>query len=406
MSFPSALVALRASARDDRRLTTFLGLIFGSGVLGGPVSSLLAVYVESTLHQPPTFTSTLLALQLALTGLFALLGGAISDGLGQKRAVMLGALGLPLAASIFLWRDFWVLAIVVVGLGITNSLNAVGGQAYLLASANRQRLGGFTAYYYLGSTLGAALGNLIFGPVAQRFGFPTVGLVLLILGATLLLAFVRLLPDAPTRTRAPLASPGEMLRSYRDLLRRRAVVLVGAMRFLPTSFYGTTSLLIPLLVYRLSHSIAVAAFYATAMLLVASTTQIAVGRIIDRRGSVLPTRILTALLPLFALGLALSVHTLPALIVLGIGATSALWGMSTAIPSLVRAAVDPPVEGRALGLVHLLWSSGMLVGTLLAGALVEVNPALPFVLFVVATMPAFPSALAFGSEVKEERRGE
>jgi MFS family permease len=390
-----AVVSLRSAPPEVRRLTTFLGLIFAAGVLGGPVSSLLAVYVDSTLHQPPTFTSTLLALQLALTGLFALLGGSVADGLGQKRAVILGAFGLPLAATIFLLGDFWILAIVVVGLGITNSLNSVGGQAYLLASADAKRLGGFTAYYYLGSTFGGALGNLIFGPAAGHFGFRTAGLVELILGAALLVGFVRVLPDAPARPRAPIASPGVLLRSYADLLRRRRVALVGSMRFLPTSFYGTTSLLIPLLVYRLSHSVAAAAFYSTAMLLIASGTQMAVGRVIDRRGPAGPARVLTALLPLFALGLALSVRTLPALVVLGIGATSALWGMSTVIPSLVRDAVETPVQGRTLGLVHLLWSSGMLVGTLLAGALVEVNPALPFALFALATVPAFLAALAF-----------
>lgn len=393
---PSAISVQLPRTPESRRLATFLVLSFCAGVLGGPVSSLLAVYVESSLHQPPTFTSTLLALQLAMTGLFALMGGVVADQLGQKRAVILGSLGLPLAATIFLLHDFWILAAVVVGIGITNSLSAVGGQAYLLASATKQRLGGITAFYFLGNTLGGALGNLAFGPAAERYGFSTVGLGGLVLSLGLLAGILRLLPDPPPRERPPAVGPRALITSYARLIRRRRVALVGCMRFLPTSFYGTTSLLVPLLIYRLSGHVALVALYSTAMLVVATGCQLFVGKVIDRSGPVGPARILTALLPFFALGLALSVHTLPALIAMGIAATSTLWGMSTAIPSLVRAATDTPVQGRALGLVHLLWSAGMLVGTLVGGWLIQINPAIPFVVFAGVTTPAFLAAWAFG----------
>jgi MFS family permease len=396
LSVTSTLAALRPQEPESRRLATFLLLTFCAGTVSGPVSSLLPVYVESSLRQPPTFTSTLLALQLALTGLVALLGGAIADQLGQKRALILGSCGLPLAATIFLLRDFWVLAIVVVGLGITNSLSTVGGQAYLVASARPSRLGGFTAFYYLGNTLGSALGNLVFGPTADRYGFPTVGVGGLALSIVVLVVVVRYLPDAPATSPRTSVGPLVLLRSYGHLIQRREIALVGAMRFLPTGFYGTTGLLMPLLVFRLSHSITLAGFYATANLLVATAGQITIGRLSDRLGAARLARLLTAALPVLALGLALSVGTLPLLVVFGIAATSALWGISTVMPSLIRSATETEVHGRALGLVHLLWASGYLCGTLLAGALVLVSPALPFAIFAVATIPAALAAIAFG----------
>ena len=132
---------------EARRLRVFLALTFSSGVLSGPVSSLLSVYVDSQLHQPPTFTATLLSIQLAMTGVFALIGGVVADHIGQKRALNLGQCGIPLAAAVFFVHDFRILAPMVLVLGITNSLTAVGGQSYLVASTGAKRLGGFSALY-------------------------------------------------------------------------------------------------------------------------------------------------------------------------------------------------------------------------------------------------------------------
>ncbi len=63
-------------------------LSFGTGTLSSPVRALLSVYVEAALHQPPSFTATLLSVQLAVNGVFALVGGALADTLGQRRAYL------------------------------------------------------------------------------------------------------------------------------------------------------------------------------------------------------------------------------------------------------------------------------------------------------------------------------
>src|SRR5688500_5546395 len=62
-------------------LPRLLGLVFLAGALGGPVRGLLSVYVESTLRQPPAFSSLLLSLLLVGAGIFAVVGGALSDRL-------------------------------------------------------------------------------------------------------------------------------------------------------------------------------------------------------------------------------------------------------------------------------------------------------------------------------------
>jgi hypothetical protein len=153
------------------------------------------------------------------------------------------------------------------------------------------------------------------------------------------------------------------------------------LRFFPTCSYGATSLLLPLLIFRLSGSVTVAAIYATTNLLVATGAQILVGRAVDRQGPFKPARWLSALIVGSAACTAFATPSLPVLFVCGIVATSAAWSLSTTMTSLVREVTATADRGRALGLVHLLWATGMLVGTVVAGALVSVNPSLPFALF-------------------------
>ena len=388
------LLKIEPATREGRRLIAFLGLTFCAGILGGPVSSLLSVYVDSQLRQPPTFTSTLLAFQLATTGVFALVSGVVADGLGQKRALILGLCGIPLATTIFIFHGFWMLAVVIVSLGVTNALQAIGGQSYLLASSPRAKLGGFSALYFLGNTLGGAIGNALAGPSADRWGFTSVGAAGLLLSVGLLALALRFLPEAPAVRASKSPGPLVLMEAYAGLIRRRDVALVGVIRLLPTCFYGTTSLLIPLLVYRLSHSVTAASLYATTSLLVSTTAQQIIGRFVDRFGPFGPIRLLTALLPIVALCTALAAQDLPALVISGVFATAVLWSISTTIPPLVREVAPKESQGRALGLVHLIWSSGMLVGTVTGGALVTISPHLPFALFAACNLLTFPAALA------------
>jgi MFS family permease len=155
-------------------------------------------------------------------------------------------------------------------------------------------------------------------------------------------------------------------------------------------------LLAPLLIYRLSGSIATAGFYATISLLVATATQLAIGRLIDRRGPALPTQVLLVIV-VGTTGLAaMSTSSLPLFFGSGVVLTAALWGLSTTIPSLIHEACDPTEHGRALGLVHFLWSVAMLVGTAMGGLLVGINSSLPFAVFALLNVTSIVIALSLG----------
>ncbi|HLZ07725.1 MAG TPA: MFS transporter, partial [Chloroflexota bacterium] len=357
---------------DGPKLSTFLALVFCAGVFSAPVGSLLPVYVDSTLHQGPGFTATLKVLQLAMVGLFALIGGTLADRIGQKKALLIGFGGLPLGLVVFAIRDFWILAVAILILGMTTSLQTVGGQSYLVASANQKRLGALTALYYLGNTLGGALGNAVLATAADRFGFPTVGLVGAVASLGLIVLAVARLPDVGSSFgRSGREAPASMS-DYVILLRDRQIALIGALRFFTTCFYGATSLLMPLLVYRLSGSIATAGVYSTVSLIVATATQLAVGRLVDQYGVSLPVRILTTGVLFAAIAASFSTHSLGPFFVTGVFATSILWGLSTSMTTLARLASGPNQTGRVLGFLHLCWSAGMLIGTGASGVLVSV----------------------------------
>jgi MFS family permease len=63
------------------------------------------------------------------------------------------------------------------------------------------------------------------------------------------------------------------------------------------------------------------------------------------------------------------------------------------MPSLVADAIAPIERSRTLGVVHLAWNAGMIVGSLLGGALVEVAAGLPF--FTAALLNVGAWALAY-----------
>src|SRR5205807_1646740 len=142
-----------------------------------------------------------------------------------------------------------------------------------------------------------------------------------------------------------------------------------------------------LLVYRQSGSVAIAGFYATTSLLVATAAQLAIGRLVDRLGPVHPTRFLTTLIAAVSAFAAIAPMSTSSIFAVGIVLTAALWGMSTTMTSLVRESCKPSEQGRALGVVHLLWSLGMIVGTFGGGWLVGLSPVLPFVVFGALNLP-------------------
>src|SRR5262245_39759737 len=386
----------RLAGVDLGTLPRFLGLIFLSGALAGPVRGLLPVYADSTLHQPPSFSSLLLSLLLVGGGLFALVGGALADRLGPKRTLLVGLAWLFPGALLFrLDQPGLILATALVA-GLFDGLNVVGGQSYLVGAAPKAHLGLGSALFFLGSTLGTSLGSLVAGWVAQRSGFGTYGLTLL--GAAVLLIFLAatLLPTTTREAPTGLAPSGiaAPLRSYRSLLTNRPFLLVAAVRLFPTLYWGAATVLLPLLLYRLSGTVVGASLYLTISLSLAAGCQLLTGRLADRVGRGGPVLVLTLLLPLAAATAVVASGSYPLLFAAGVFSTCVAWSISVTFPPLVRELAPSAERGRALGLLHLIWVIAMIAGANAGGRLIELHPALPFAVAAVINLPTAVAGVA------------
>jgi len=255
----------------------------------------------------------------------------------------------------------------------------------------RRYLGLGTALIFVGLTLGSALGNSLAAPILDRYGFDTLGAAILVLALAVFLAGLFAMPDMRYGERG--GQSRLTFAGYGGILRRPGILAIATIRFLPTAYWGGASLLFPLLIYRAAGVPSAAAYYGTVSLLFASGCQLLVGRICDRYGRKRLVVGLTAGIAAIGLATALLADSLVGLYVCGVLGAGIAWSLSTVIPGLVSDVSPREEHGRALGLMHIAWSAGFLVGTQTAGWLVDVASGLPFLILGLANVVTVVTAL-------------
>jgi DHA1 family inner membrane transport protein len=361
----------------DRTFCLFLLLIFLNGVVTAPFLPFLPVYVDEGLGLGQTFTADFRTISLLLMAAFVLLGGVVSDRLGPKRTMLLGLVGTPLAAAVFMIASPSLLLGLAVARGIAEGLLNGGGQTYLVASAPATRLSAATALYFLGHTLGSALGSPIGAAVLERGSFFDLGLIMLIAGAPILLAVMLLLSEAPGRAAKSLAVI-DVLKGYLAIAGRRHVWTLALMQFLRTTFTGVATLAIPFLLHDLTGSKHVVGWFTSVSLVAGMLSMIVVGRISDRTGRrrivgfcIIGTGLASAVLALCA-GSAVG------LFLCGTVAMTAAWTLSGQVTPLAKEMSEPGEEGRLVGMILFPWALGMLVGARIHGLMSQSQPGLMF----------------------------
>ena len=392
-----APIETQPTERPRRRLATILSrpiailllLQLFSGMLMSPNRTFFPLYLQD-LGYPVLVLSALATAQQVMGLVGAWFGGALTDALGRKRALLLGQMGALLACLAFLhpalgWiAPLWILS------GIGAGVNTVASQGYLIDAAPAAYLGVLSAFYNWGSTLGGATSSPLAGLLLERQGFRALGAVMTALAALAIGLNVLALPSGISDKR-PAAR--RTLFGYRDIALRPIGMLLAMLRFLPTCFWGMAVLLIPLLLSAAGASKWTIALYATVSLVCASAGQVMVGRAVDRLNCKWVTVGVFSLSVAGILGLALSTSRVGSLFVFGTLSTTTAWSLSTLMPSLVARGSDPQARGRVLGWVHLWWNMGMIVGSMAGGALYRVAPGLPF--FVGAALNATALGLVF-----------
>jgi MFS family permease len=234
-----------------------------------------------------------------------------------------------------------------------------GAFAWLLAAAPRERRG-----QLIGTAMGAAVFGALFGPVvgaaAALIGRDVVFTALA--GVAVLLAVWTLRiesipPDAP--------SLAAMRRALRNAYFLGGLVLMA----LPSFLFGVLSTLAPL-------HLAAAGWEAAAIgavWLVSAALETAIsplsGRLLDRRGVLLPIQIALAAAVPVSVGLAFGPRPLAyvPLIILAGGAYGALFTPAFALiaEGAERSALP---QGMAFGLMNAAWATGALIGPAAGGA--------------------------------------
>ncbi len=361
--------------RDHLPLIGLLGVQLLAGIMLTPLNNFRGIYLNEVLEYPLAQVAQVIALG-QIVGMFAsIVSGSLSDRWGHKWILALGVGGMAISSLLFLTHApgvviaLWCVA--SAGLG----LSAVSGQGYLTLVSGAGMLGLASALYNWGYTIGGAVGTPLATVILNDDNYAAMGLVLLVIGLVTmviagLLPRIRLNP-APRAT-TPVAG------GY-GVLFRRQIALLGLLRFLPTCYYGVTTLF-PLLIKQQSGSNAAVAGYVTGSMIFASLAQLVAGRAADRYGVRLPTQIAFATILVAVVGTIFTGQSLWGLYVFGTLGVSAAWALSTLLPGLVTRAAEPEIRGRVFGALQLLWTIAMALGALIGGNLLDVDLRLPFII--------------------------
>ena len=152
---------------------------------------------------------------------------------------------------------------------------------------------------------------------------------------------------------------------------------------------------IPLLMNRLAGTKTTVALYLTVSQVAATLAQVLVGWAADRWGRHWPTLIAFGTLIASALALGAFSSQLWGLFALGVLGTCAAWSLSVLSTCLVSDATPAEEQGRVLGLLALLWNAGMVTGSLIGGALLDLSTALPFYVVAAVNVPTILLMLLF-----------
>ncbi|MBI3013491.1 MAG: MFS transporter, partial [Candidatus Tectomicrobia bacterium] len=308
-----------------------------------------------------------------ITGIFIKLpAGALSDILGRRRMLLLGAFFF--AAPPFLYplvKDPISLLVLRFFHGFATAIFSPVASAFvadIFQKGRGEKLGWFASANDVGATLGPAVGGFILFSTAS---YPVTYLVVGGLGLLPLLIVLRL--PAEERTPAPAtANPGRWAQfktGIHEVVLNRAVIIASALEAAMYVGYGAFLGFFPLYARGIGYNDAAIGLIMGGQLATTMMGKPAGGWLSDRIGRK----------PMILLGLVLCASSLP-LIVMGqrfftLLALSCLLGLGVAIvtPSTTALVADLAKAGRmgsAMGVFGTIWDSGEAAGPILAGFLI------------------------------------
>lgn len=381
----------------SRGFILLCAIVFVVGLVTGPVQMLFPVYAETVLEESALFAALLRALPIGLGGISALIGGTLCDRFGRKLTVLIGMTGAVVVGTLFTTQIPLFLWGILCYEGIASGFKTAGGQTYLISSVSPERLGLATGLYFISSTVGNAIGSAIAGEVIDRTSYSTFGIGAAVLAGVLFVGACLFLPrlahaSNTQRKREGIWKSTLNVAAYLSLIRRREMQMLVGLRVFPTYYWGSVNLLMPVLIERIA-GVKATGYYGAVSLLFAFGCQLAVGRICDVVGHRAPALVANAIVTLLAFGVAFFHNSFIALQVFGILGAGAAWALSTTIPRFINEFTEPDEKGHGVGLTHLAWSTGFLLGYVASGFLVNISVHVPFIVAGISLI--FSTGIAY-----------
>ncbi|MYF99918.1 MFS transporter [Candidatus Poribacteria bacterium] len=359
-------------------------IVFVIGLITGPVHLFFPVYAEVVLGENPLFASLIRAIPIGLGGITALIGGKLSDRFGRKPTLLIGMTGAVIIGGLFTTHiPFFIWGILCYE-GIASGFKTAGGQSYLIGSVSSERLGFATGLYFISSTVGSAFGNAIAGEIIHRINYKIFGTGAVLLSGFIFVCACVFLPRLRQHIGSNRLKKDGLWRStlnagnYLNLCRRPNIQMLIGLRIFPTYYWGSVNLLMPILIFRIAGD-KVTGYYGALSLLFAFVCQFVTGIICDAVGHRTPALVANIFVTILAFGLVFFHTSLVGLEIFGILGAGAAWALSTTIPRFINEFTEPHEKGHGVGLTHLAWSTGFLLGYVASGLLINISIQLPFI---------------------------
>src|SRR5712691_952978 len=308
-----------------------------------------------------------------VTGVFFKLpAGALSDVLGRKRMMVLGALFF--AAPPFLYpfvHDAWSLLALRFVHGFATAIFSPVASAYVasLAETGRgARLGWFSSANDIGATGGPLIGGFVLYFTASY------SLTYLLVGAlgVLTLLFVLLLPDVDRPAREGKAFPAraaDFRQGVAEVFRTPPIFVAAGIEAVMYLGYGAFIGFLPIYAKTIGLNDAEIATVFGAQLALAMVAKPITGRVSDRVGRIpviaIGLLLCAAALPLIFRSESLTAFVLVApLLGLGVGAVTPVTNALIAVLASARHL------GAAMGVFGTIWDIGEAAGPMIAGFLI------------------------------------
>jgi MFS family permease len=334
-------------------------LVWVDTMLYAALTPLLPRFADQ-LHLSKAGAGVLVAAYAAGALVGGLPGGAAAARLGARRAVLVGLTLMGLSSLGFAFaHGFTPLLAARFVQGCASGFTWAGAFAWLLAAAPRERRGEL-----IGTALGAAVFGALFGPV--------VGAVAALVGRAAVftaLAGLAVVLAAWTLQIEPIPPDRPSLSAMARALRNNRFVGGLALMALPSLLWGVLSTLAPLQLASVGWgAVAIGGVWLVGAALETALSPLA-GRMIDRRGILVPVQASLAASAVLSVVLALTPRPLvyiPALILAG-GAYGVLFTPAFALIA-EGAEQSGLAQGMAFGLMNAAWALGALIGPAAGGA--------------------------------------